>query len=111
MGGGSYNFENIPELVSSRQLSIDIVNTAVPRLLKAKFSMGLFKHSYLAAPENEAASLIHTPETLTLARQLDGESIVLLENHDDVLPVSKNANLAVIGPMAYGFMGTSTFLP
>ena len=109
MGGGSYNFENIPELVSSGKLSIDVVNTAVSRLLRAKFQMGLFEHPYLAAPANETASLIHTPETLALARQLDGESIVLLENHNDVLPLSKSANLAVIGPMAYGYMNVSIY--
>jgi beta-glucosidase len=104
MGGGSYNFENIPELVSSGKLSIDIVNTAVSRLLRAKFAMGLFEHPYLGVPADETASKIHTPENIALARELDGESIVLLENHDDVLPLSKTANLAVIGPMAYGYM-------
>ena len=107
MGGGSYNFENIPDLVEAGKLSIDVVDTAVSRLLRAKFSMGLFEHPYLAAPANETASLIHTPETVALARQIDAESIVLLENHNDVLPLSKTANVAVIGPMAYGFMNVS----
>jgi beta-glucosidase len=107
MGGGSYNFENIPELVSSGKLSINIVNTAVSRLLRAKFAMGLFEHPYLGVPANETASKIHTPETIALARELDAESIVLLENHDSVLPLSKTANVAVIGPMAYGFMNVS----
>ena len=104
MGGGSYNFESIPELVSSGKLSNDIVDEAVSRLLRAKFSMGLFEHPYLGVPADETASKIHTPENIALARELDGESIVLLENHDSVLPLSKTANLAVIGPMAYGYM-------
>jgi beta-glucosidase len=39
-----------------------------------------------------------------LARQLDAESIVLLENHGNTLPLSKTANIAMIGPMAHGFM-------
>lgn len=110
MGGGSYNFETIPELVNSGKLSIDIVNTAVSRLLKAKFSMGLFEHPYLGVPANETASYIHTPENIALARELDGESIVLLENHNDVLPLSKTANIAVIGPMAYGFMNYGDYV-
>jgi beta-glucosidase len=107
MGGGSYNFENIPELVSSGKLSIDIVNTAVSRLLRAKFSMGLFEHPYLGVPADETASKIHTKENIDLARELDGESIVLLENRNDILPLSKTANVAVIGPMSYGFMNVS----
>jgi beta-glucosidase len=110
MGGGSYNFENIPELVASGKLNIGIVDLAVSRLLRAKFSMGLFEHPYLGVSANETASLIHTPENIALARQLDGESIVLLENHDDVLPLSKTANVAVIGPMAYGFMNYGDYV-
>lgn len=107
MGGGSYNFETIPEAVSSGKVSIDDVDLAVSRLLRAKFTMGLFEHPYLGVPANETASLIHTPENIALARELDADSIVLLENSDDILPLSKTANLAVIGPMAYGYMNVS----
>jgi beta-glucosidase len=102
MGGGSYNFETIPALVKSGRLSEDIVDTAVSRLLRAKFAMGV--------PTSEAASKIHTPETIALAREIDGESIVLLENHNNLLPLSKTAKVAVIGPMAYGYMNVSSYL-
>lgn len=107
MGGGSYNFQNIPQLVESGVLDIAIVDTAVSRLLRAKFTQGLFENPYLAAPANETASLIHTPENIALARELDAESIILLENGKGVLPLSKTANLAVIGPMAHGYMNVS----
>lgn len=40
------------------------VDTAVSRLLRAKFEMGLFENPYPAAPESEWTSLIHTPEAL-----------------------------------------------
>lgn len=43
MGGGSYNFEKIPELVNASKLSIDVVDTAVSRLLRAKFALGCSK--------------------------------------------------------------------
>ncbi|KAF2194255.1 glycoside hydrolase family 3 protein [Zopfia rhizophila CBS 207.26] len=100
MGGGSYNFKTIPKLVESGKLDIEIVDRAVARQLRAKFEMGLFENPYRGAPANKTASLIHTPETVKLARKLDAESIVLLENHDNVLPLKKDANVAVIGPMA-----------
>lgn len=47
---------------------------------------------------------------MALARKLDRESIVLLEN-DGVLPLDKKKlkNIAVIGPMAHGFMNVSNF--
>ncbi|TVY58621.1 Periplasmic beta-glucosidase [Lachnellula cervina] len=110
MGGGSYSFENIPELVASGKLDIDVVDTAVSRLLRAKFEMGLFETPYLAAPANKTSSLIHTPKNVALARQLDAESIVLLENYDQTLPLSKTANIAVIGPMAHGFMNYGDYV-
>jgi beta-glucosidase len=104
MGGGTYCFATIPALVKAKKLRVDIVDTAVSRLLRAKFAMGLFENPYLGVPAERAASKIHTSETIALARELDGESIVLLENYDDVLPLKKSANIAVIGPMAHGFM-------
>ncbi|PQE10624.1 hypothetical protein CJF32_00009708 [Rutstroemia sp. NJR-2017a WRK4] len=110
MGGGSYSFQKIPDLVASGQLDIDVVDTAVARLLRAKFAQGLFENPYLAVPANQTASLIHTPENIALAREIDAESIVLLENKKNVLPLSKSANVAVIGPMAHGFMNYGDYV-
>jgi beta-glucosidase len=104
MGGGSFNYATIPELIESGKLNISVVDTAVARELRAKFALGLFENPYLGVPANETSSFIHTPENIALARQLDAESIILLENHDDILPLSKSASIAVIGPMAHGFM-------
>lgn len=74
------------------------------RVLKAKFEMGLFENPYPGAPQSEWKNLIHSKEAVDLARELDRESIVLLENHDDVLPLKKSGDIAVIGPMAHGYM-------
>ena len=107
MGGGSFNFQKIPELVASGKLSEDVVDTAVSRVLRAKFGMGLFEQPYRAVPANQTSKYIHTPENIALARQLDAESIVLLENHNNILPLDPSTNVAVIGPMADGFMNVS----
>lgn len=108
MGGGTYSFNTIPALVAAGKLPMQVVDTAVSRLLKAKFEMGLFENPYTGVEGDKAATLIHTPEIVALARQLDTESIVLLENHNDILPLKKSTNVAVIGPMAHGFMNVST---
>ena len=109
MGGGSFNFAIIPELIKSGELDINIVDTAVARQLRAKFALGLFENPYLAVPANETASKIHTPEHVALARQLDAESIVLLEN-DGVLPLQRSANVAVVGPMAAEVMNYGDYV-
>ncbi|CAI6233782.1 unnamed protein product [Periconia digitata] len=103
MGGGSYNFEIIPQLVEEGKLDIEVVDTAVARQLRAKFEMGLFENPYppvWSNGTNSTSDAIHTPEAVEFARKLDAESIVLLENHDNILPLKKDTNIAVIGPMA-----------
>lgn len=106
MGGGSYSFETIIDLVGSGKLDLDIVDEAVARTLRTKFVLGIFEDPYRAVPANETAQHIHTAKSVALARKLDAESIVLLENKESVLPLDKSANVAVIGPMA-DFMNVS----
>ena len=108
MGGGSYSYQKIPEMVRSGKLNESIVDTAVSRVLRVKFELGLFETPYTGAPDDELSKYIHTKETVRLARQLDAESIILLENHNHTLPLSKSANIAVIGPMAHGYMNVSS---
>ncbi|KAL4909380.1 hypothetical protein BDW74DRAFT_174584 [Aspergillus multicolor] len=110
MGGGSFNFRTIPQLVESGELALDTVDTAVSRVLRAKFALGLFENPYPGAPEEEWDNLIHTDEAVDLARELDKESIVLLENHDNTLPLQKTGDIAVIGPMAHGFMNYGDYV-
>jgi beta-glucosidase len=100
MGGGSYNFANIPKLIKEGKLDMDVVDTAVARQLRAKFELGLFENPYSGAPPNKTKEIIHTTEAVKLARKLDAESIVLLENRKQTLPLRRDANIAVIGPMA-----------
>jgi beta-glucosidase len=100
MGGGSYNYANIPRLVEEGKLDIEIVDRAVSRQLRAKFTMGLFENPYQGLSTNETESIIHPEEHVQLARTLEADSIVLLENKNSTLPLSKSANIAVIGPMA-----------
>lgn len=100
MGGGSFNYRSIPELVFSGKLDISVVDTAVSRLIRAKFALGLFEDPYASHAINDTAHVIHTPASIEMERQLDAESIILLENRNATLPLDKNANIAVIGPMA-----------
>ena len=104
MGGGHYSFETIPDLIESGKLDIEVLDTAVSRVLRAKFAQGLFEKPYSGVPDDEIYDYLNTKEHKRLAQELDAESIVLLENHDQVLPLKKNANVAVIGPMAHGYV-------
>jgi beta-glucosidase len=111
MGGGTFNYRAIPSLVASGKLPLSVVDTAVSRQLRAKFELGIFEHANTALPASEWSSVINTPATAELARTLDRESIVLLQNPTNVLPLKKTAKVAVIGPMASGWMNYGDYVP
>lgn len=110
MGGGSFSFRAIPELVASGRLSEDVVDTAVSRVLRAKFAMGLFETPYQIAPQNQWHDIINNDYSKQLAREIDHDSIVLMKNDHNILPIGKNKKVAVIGPMADGFMNYGDYV-
>ncbi|KAI5840969.1 glycoside hydrolase superfamily [Morchella snyderi] len=111
MGGGSFNYRAIPGLLEDGTLDLEILDTAVSRILRTKFVMGLFENPYIAAPEDQWKKIIHSDKSVALARKIDRESIVLLENNG-VLPLNKKKvkSIAVLGPMAHGFMNYGDYV-
>lgn len=104
------NYRAIPGLLADGTLEIDVLDTAVSRILRTKFVMGIFENPYQAAPQSQWKKIIHSDKSVALARRLDRESIVLLENNG-LLPLDKKTlkSIAVIGPMAHGFMNVSCY--
>jgi len=91
-------YQSIPQLVKSGKLPMSVVDEAVRRVLRVKFRAGLFDHPY-ADPAREATDIL-APESRETARRLAQESMVLLENKGDLLPLKKTQTIAVIGPLA-----------
>ena len=77
----------------------EALNEAVRRVLRAKFELGLFENPYVDATEAEKWN--GHASFRELARQSARESIVLLKNDKQLLPLKKNIKtIAVIGPDA-----------
>ncbi|TKA34370.1 hypothetical protein B0A50_00352 [Salinomyces thailandicus] len=110
MGGGSFNYRAIPELVASGRLDEAIVDKAVSRVLRTKFTMGLFERPYQIAPKRKWNRIINNDYARSLAREIDRDSIVLLKNEQAALPIPKGRKVAVIGPMADGFMNYGDYV-
>lgn len=84
--------------IEAGRVPMAVVDTAVRRVLRLKFRLGLFEQPYV--DEQAADPVFDTPAHRALARRAASESIVLLAN-DGVLPLSPSvARLAVIGPGA-----------
>lgn len=95
MMSSSYVSDSMAAVVRAGRIPMAVVDTAVMRVLRAKLRMGLFRDPYRARTAPPMA------ESRALARRAARESIVLLKNQRNVLPLDpKTATIAVIGPLA-----------
>ncbi|MBB3933500.1 beta-glucosidase [Kaistia hirudinis] len=97
MQSGLYN-DYLPDLVKSGAVSMATVDEAVRRVLRVKQALGLFDNPYRSLDEDREQTDLRKPETLALAREAGRKSIVLLKNEGGLLPLSKSARIALIGP-------------
>jgi beta-glucosidase len=75
------------------------LDRAVGDVLRVKFLLGLFDHPY--TDTSLRASVFHTPAHQELALKAAAESICLLKNEGNILPLHSDVhNVAVIGPLA-----------
>ncbi|WP_439183847.1 glycoside hydrolase family 3 N-terminal domain-containing protein [Carboxylicivirga taeanensis] len=101
--------DNIAALISEGLISEAIIDQAVREILRVKYEAGLFDNPYIAE-ENQYQ--FAKPAYLEAAKLAATQSMVLLKNNKQTLPVSKNKTIALVGPMAnqaYEQLGTWIF--
>ena len=98
-----YYSKYLPELVKSGEVSMETLDDATRHVLNVKYDMGLFNDPYnhLGPKESDPKntndeSRLHRGEARTVAR----ESLVLLKNRLETLPLKKSGTIAVVGPLA-----------
>ncbi len=90
----------LAEEIRKGNFDIRILDTAVRRVLRAKFELGLFDDPYL---ENASYKLpLRAEESVAVSRMIADESAVLLKNEGGLLPLDarKLKSVAVVGPNA-----------
>ncbi len=94
------SYAELQQLVENGMLDVKYIDQAVARILTAKFNMGLFEYSL--PMEKNYDKVVHAPAHVSLARKIAEESIVLLQNENNILPLQMNKlkSIAVIGPNA-----------
>jgi beta-glucosidase len=85
--------------VKTGRLSEATLDQAVTRVLRVKFLLGLFDHPFV--DENLDATVRHSRSSAALSLESARESMCLLKNKDNLLPLKKDLpRIAVIGPNA-----------
>ena len=97
-----YFLQFLPQLIKEGTVTEAQINQACRHVLELKYDMGLFSDPHrnldpkLDIETMFADNRLHRQEAREVARR----SIVLLKNNNNVLPISKNAKIAVVGPLA-----------
>lgn len=99
MMGMAY-ISSLKDLVKEGKVSTAEIDNAVRHVLEAKYKLGLFKNPYLRINDERAKKEIMSPDKLAFAREIARESVVLLKNENQLLPLKKSGTIAVIGPLA-----------
>ncbi|WP_369753681.1 beta-glucosidase BglX [Flavobacterium sp. WC2409] len=86
--------------LDEKKVSILQIDNAVRLILEAKYDLGLFQDPYKYCDVNRAKTEIFTKDHRAEARNTAAQSLVLLKNQNQLLPLKKTGTIAVIGPLA-----------
>lgn len=92
--------KNLKSALDEGKINIADIDTAVKRILTAKYQLGLFDNPYKYCDENRANTEVFTKENKDFARKVAAESMVLLKNENQTLPIKKSSTIALVGPLA-----------
>ena len=99
--GYGYAYRSIPEAVRRGLITEQEVDKHVIRLLEGRFDLGEMDDPSLVEWSKIPYSAMSTKASAQLALDMARQTIVLLQNKNDILPLKKNAEkIAVIGPNA-----------
>ena len=89
------------ELVNEGKLSMKTLDRNVSDVLRVKFQLGLFDSPYVKDPK-AADKIVASPDTKDFVLQMAHESLVLLKNENNLLPLNLKSlkNILVAGPLA-----------
>ena len=109
----SHCYAHLVEAVNQNEVDIAYIDRSVKNNLKEKFELGLFENPFV--DEQKPLQIVNQPSSALLSKELATESIILLKNENQLLPLSKKTkSIALIGPHANNLRNMFTgysFLP
>jgi beta-glucosidase len=99
--GFGYAFGKLPQAIEKGLVSEDEINKHLQRVLVGRFDLGEMDNDSLVSWSKIPMSVVNSAGHKKIALQMAQESITLLQNNNDILPLSKSVKkIAVIGPNA-----------
>jgi beta-glucosidase len=96
---GQLYIKHLPAEVRAGRVPESVIDESVRRILRTKFRLGLFDQPAIDPSRTDA--VFPSPESRKVAREVARETLVLLQNRGDMLPVKPGTrSIAVIGPLA-----------
>ena len=86
--------------VQEGKVNIKQIDLAVKRILEAKYDLGLFEDPYKYCDANRTKNEVYSQVNRDIARNIAAQSMVLMKNTNEILPLKSQKNIAVIGPLA-----------
>ena len=98
--GSNYAYSELIDLAKKDKAIAALVDEAAGNILRVKFKAGLFDKPYQRP--DQLSRLINTEASRMLTREVAEESVILLENKNNLLPLDRSSlrSIAVIGPNA-----------
>lgn len=98
--GFGYAYMKLPEAVRRGLVSEQEVDKHVIRLLEGRFELGVMDDPKLVSWTKISPKTVDSQEHRQLALDMALQTMTLLQNKNNVLPLDKSAKIAVIGPNA-----------
>lgn len=98
MVGGIY-IKNLKKLLEQGKVTEEQINDACRRILEAKYDLGLFEDPYRYCDIKREKQEIYKKDYLDASLTVANESMVLLKNSNNILPLKKEQKVAFVGPL------------
>ncbi len=91
---------NLEKSVQEGKVSLAQIDQSVRLILNAKYDLGLFEDPYRYCNESRSKATVFSKSNRAEARKMAAETLVLLKNENQILPLKKSGTIALIGPLA-----------
>ena len=90
----------IEKSLKEKKATMAQLDIAVRRILEAKYKLGLFEDPYRYCNIARSKTEVYTDANRTAARRIASESLVLMKNEGNVLPLKRGSKILLTGPLA-----------